>query len=253
MGSLDGKVVLITGAAGGIGHATARHLHDEGATVIATASGSSQVKALADEFDNDRWAVRTLDVTNEQDVASAVEFTVTTYGRMDGIVNNAGILIPNDVVSATADEYERTFGVNVKGVFLGCKYAVPALIESGGGSIVNFGSINSLAAEKQLALYTASKGAVLMLTKAVALDFAHLGIRANAVCPAFVDTPLNAPHYTKLGGRQALEDALPEWQPIGRPIEPVEIGQSVAFLLSDASRAITGTSFVVDGGVLCKA
>jgi len=253
MGSLDGKVVLITGATGGIGHATARHLHDEGAIVIATAPGSAQVKALADEFDSDRWAARVLDVTSEEDVAAAVEFTLAAYGRMDGIVNNAGILIPNDVVSATADEYERTFDVNVKGVFLGCKYAVPALIASGGGSIVNFGSINSLAAEKQLALYTASKGAVLMLTKAVALDFAHEGIRANAVCPAFVDTPLNVPHYTKLGGRQALEDALPDWQPIGRPIEPVEIGQSVAFLLSDASRAITGTSFVVDGGVLCKA
>jgi dihydroanticapsin dehydrogenase len=253
MGTLDGKVVLITGAAGGIGHATARHLHDEGASVVATAPGIAQVKALADEFDSDRWAARVLNVTSEEDVAGAVEFTVATYGRMDGIVNNAGILIPNDVVSATADEYERTFDVNVKGVFLGCKYAVPALIASGGGSIVNFGSINSLAAEKQLALYTASKGAVLMLTKAVALDFAHEGIRANAVCPAFVDTPLNVPHYTKLGGRQALEDALPDWQPIGRPIEPVEIGQSVAFLLSDASRAITGTSFVVDGGVLCKA
>lgn len=92
-----------------------------------------------------------------------------------------------------------------------------------------------------------------MLTRAVALDFAHLGIRANIICPAFVNTKLNVPHYTKLGGRQALEDGLPDWQPIGRPIEPVEIGQSVAFLLSDASRAITGTSFVVDGGVLCKA
>lgn len=253
MGSVDGKVVLVTGAARGIGYATARYLHDEGAAVIATASRSAQVKSLAEEFDSDRWSARALDVTKEEDVASAVEYTVAAYGRMDGIVNNAGVLVPNDVASATADEYQRTFDVNVKGVFLGCKYAVPALIESGGGSIVNFGSINSLAAEKQLTLYTASKGAVLMLTKAVALDFAHQGIRANAICPAFVDTELNVPHYTRLGGRQALEDGLPDWQPIGRPIEAVEIAQSVAFLLSDASRAITGTSFVIDGGVLCKA
>ena len=253
MGSVDGKVVLVTGAARGIGYATARYLHDEGAAVIATASRSAQVKSLAEEFDSDRWSARALDVTKEEDVASAVEYTVAAYGRMDGIVNNAGVLVPNDVASATVDEYQRTFDVNVKGVFLGCKYAVPALIESGGGSIVNFGSINSLAAEKQLTLYTASKGAVLMLTKAVALDFAHQGIRANAICPAFVDTELNVPHYTRLGGRQALEDGLPDWQPIGRPIEAVEIAQSVAFLLSDASRAITGTSFVVDGGVLCKA
>ena len=253
MGSVDGKVVLVTGAARGIGYATARYLHDEGAAVIATASRSSQVKSLAEEFDSDRWSARAVDVTKEEDVAGAIEYTVAAYGRMDGIVNNAGVLFPNDVASATVDEYQRTFNVNVKGVFLGCKYAVPALIESGGGSIVNFGSINSLAAEKQLTLYTASKGAVLMLTKAVALDFAHQGIRANAICPAFVDTELNVPHYTRLGGRQALEDGLPDWQPIGRPIEAVEIAQSVAFLLSDASRAITGTSFVVDGGVLCKA
>jgi dihydroanticapsin dehydrogenase len=164
MGSLDGKVVLITGAAGGIGRATARHLHDVGAAVVATASSSSSAKGLADEFDSNRWATRALDVTNERDVEGAVDFTVTRHGRMDGIVNNAGILLPNDVVSATVDEYERTFDVNVKGVFLGCKYAVPALVASGGGSIVNIGSINSLAAEKQLTLYTASKGAVLMLT-----------------------------------------------------------------------------------------
>ena len=118
MGSLDGKVVLVTGAAGGIGRATARHLHDEGATVVATAVGGSRVKELAEEFESDRWTAHSLDVTDERDVASAVEFTVTTFGRLDGIVNNAGILIPNDVVSATAGEYERTFDVNVKGVFL---------------------------------------------------------------------------------------------------------------------------------------
>jgi meso-butanediol dehydrogenase / (S,S)-butanediol dehydrogenase / diacetyl reductase len=94
MGSLEGKVILITGASGGIGHATARHLHDEGAAVVATSPSSSQVKSLADELDSPRWTARSLDVTTEEDVASAVEFTVTTYGRLDGVVNNAGILIP---------------------------------------------------------------------------------------------------------------------------------------------------------------
>jgi NAD(P)-dependent dehydrogenase (short-subunit alcohol dehydrogenase family) len=182
-----------------------------------------------------------------------VSSTVAQFGALNGIVNNAGVLIPGTILDASVEDYQKTFDVNVKGVFLGCKYAIPELIKAGGGSIVNFGSINSLAAEKLLTTYTASKGAVLMLTKAVALDFADRGIRANALCPGFVDTPLNVPHYEALGGRDALEAALPDFQPIGRAITPLEIAQPVAFLLSDASTAVTGTAFVVDGGVLSKA
>jgi len=138
-------------------------------------------------------------------------------------------------------------------VFLGSKYAIPELLKAGGGSIVNFGSIKSIGAEKLLTTYPARKGAVLTLTKAIALDFGAQGIRANTVCPGFVDTPLNVPHYEALGGREALEAGLPDFQPIGRAIEPIEIAHSVAFLLSDHSTAITGTAFVVDGGVLAGA
>lgn len=254
MGQLDGKVVIVTGARGGIGRATALHLHDEGAAVVATHHNEAGVKELVDLVTGSaRWAPMVLDVTDEEQFRAIVEATVERFGKLTGIVNNAGILIPNDIVESTVDEFERTFAVNVKGVYLGTKYAVPAMLEAGGGSIVNFGSINSLAAEKSLTTYTASKGAVLMLTKAVALDFAGRGVRANTVCPAFVDTPLNVPHYTKLGGREALERDLPDWQPIGRAIDPLEIAQPVAFLLSDSSSAITGTAFLVDGGVLCKA
>jgi meso-butanediol dehydrogenase / (S,S)-butanediol dehydrogenase / diacetyl reductase len=254
MGLLDGKVVIVTGARGGIGRATALHLHEEGAAVVATHHNDAGVKELDDLVTGgDRWAPMVLDVTDERQFRAVVDATVAQFGKLTGIVNNAGILIPNDIVESSVDEFDRTFAVNVKGVYLGTKYAVPALLAAGGGSIVNFGSINSLSAEKSLTIYTASKGAVLMLTKAVALDFAGRGIRANTLCPAFVDTPLNVPHYTKLGGREALDADLPDWQPIGRPIEPIEIAQSVAFLLSDHSTAITGTAFVVDGGVLCKA
>ena len=254
MGLLDSKVVIVTGAGGGIGQAIVQHLHEEGATVVATAHSDASAEKVAGLVANsDRFVVKRVDVANEAEVKELVDFTVDQFGALNGIVNNAGVLIPNDVPTASVDEYETTFNVNVKGVFLGCKYALPKLIEAGGGSIVNFGSINSLAAEKQLALYTASKGAVLMLTKAVALDHGGQGVRANALCPGFVDTPLNVPHYTKLGGREALDAALPDWQPIGRPIEPVEIAYGVSFLLSDRSKAITGTDFVIDGGVLSKA
>jgi meso-butanediol dehydrogenase / (S,S)-butanediol dehydrogenase / diacetyl reductase len=256
MGILDDKVVLVTGSGGGIGEAIALHLLDEGATVIATARSGSGVDSLNKQVSRDiadRFVGRTLDVTDEGAVAGAIEETVAKFGRLDGIVNNAGVLLPNTTEAATSDEYDKTFDVNVKGVFLGCKYAIPAMLANGGGSIVNFGSINSLAAEKQLALYTASKGAVLMLTKAVALDHGGDGIRANCVCPGFVDTPLNVPHYSRFGTKSDLEEGLPDFQPIGRAILPLEIAQSVSFLLSDRSSAVTGTAFVVDGGVLSKA
>jgi dihydroanticapsin dehydrogenase len=253
MGLVEGKVVIVTGAAGGIGEAIAEDLYGQGATVVATARKKEQVEELAGRHDDERWQALQLDVTSAEEFSGVVDNTVARFGHLDGLVNNAGVLVPGDVPGSTLDEYDLHFDVNVKGVYLGCKYAIPAMLASGGGSIVNFGSINSLAAEPQLALYTASKGAVLMLTKAIALDHAAQGIRANTLCPGFVDTPLNVPHYTKLGGREALEAGLPAFQPIGRAIEPREIAQPVTFLLSDASTAITGTAFVVDGGVLSKA
>ena len=254
MGILDGKVVLVTGSGGGIGEAIALHLHDEGAVVVATAHSEGSLAPLEDQAgDPERFVTRTLDVTDEQAFASTISGVVDQFGRLDGIVNNAGVLFPNTTEQATAEEYEKTFDVNVKGTFFGCKYAIPAMLASGGGSIVNFGSINSLGAEKQLSLYTASKGAVLMLTKAVALDHGGDGIRANCVCPGFVDTPLNVPHYSRFGSKADLEAGLADFQPIGRAILPLEIAQAVSFLLSDRSSAITGTPFIVDGGVLSKA
>jgi len=248
---LAGKTVIVTGAGGGIGLATALHLLEEGAQVVATVHKKSSLPGL--KVDNDNLVARVVDVADEQQVKDVIAFAVRTFGKLDGIVNNAGVLIPGTILDASVEDYQRTFDVNVKGVFLGSKYAIPELIKAGGGSIVNFGSINSIGAEKLLATYTASKGAVLTLTKAIALDFGAQGVRANTLCPGFVDTPLNVPHYTALGGREELEAGLPDFQPIGRAILPIEIAHSVEFLLSDNSTAITGTAFVVDGGVLAGA
>ncbi|MFC9553071.1 SDR family NAD(P)-dependent oxidoreductase [Rhodococcus sp. NPDC056960] len=248
---LQGKTVIVTGAGGGIGLATALHLHDEGAQVVATVHSESSLPQL--KVDDDRLIGRVVDVTDEAQVKDLVDVTVQTFGKLDGIVNNAGILKPGTILDASVEDFQKTFDVNVKGVFLGSKYAIPEMLKVGGGSIVNFGSINSIGAEKLLTTYTASKGAVLTLTKAIALDFGAQGIRANTLCPGFVDTPLNVPHYTALGGRAELEAGLPDFQPIGRAILPIEIAHSVAFLLSDHSTAITGTAFVVDGGVLAGA
>lgn len=251
MGILDGKTIIVTGAGRGIGLATALHLYKEGANVVATVHSDNHVADL--DVDSERLVVRMVDVTDEQQVKDLVRAAVDTFGGLNGIVNNAGILIPGTILDATLDDFERTFAVNVRGVFLGSKYALPEILKAGGGSIVNFGSINSIGAEKLLTTYTASKGAVLQLTRAIALDYGAQGVRANTLCPGFVDTPLNVPHYEALGGREALEEGLPDFQPIGRPITTLEIAQSVAFLLSDSSTAITGTAFVVDGGVLAGA
>ncbi len=248
---LAGKTVIITGAGGGIGLDTALHLHDEGAQVVATVHSEAGLGKL--EIGSDRLIGKVVDVTDEEQVKGLIDFTVEKFGKLDGIVNNAGVLKPGTILDASVEDYQKTFDVNVKGVFLGTKYAIPEMLKVGGGSIVNFGSINSIGAEKMLTTYTASKGAVLTLSKAVALDFGAQGIRVNTLCPGFVDTPLNVPHYTALGGREELEAGLPDFQPIGRAILPIEIAHSVSFLLSDRSTAITGTAFVVDGGVLAGA
>ena len=177
--------------------------------LVATVRKKSSLPEL--KVDNDNLVARVVDVADEQQVKDVIAFAVRTFGKLDGIVNNAGVLIPGTILDASVEDYQRTFDVNVKGVFLGSRYAIPELIKAGGGSIVNFGSINSIGAEKLLATYTASKGAVLTLTKAIALDFGAQGVRANTLCPGFVDTPLNVPHYTALGGREELEAGLPDF------------------------------------------
>lgn len=252
-GLLQGKVIVVTGAAGGIGKATAINALNEGAVVIATGANPGEVDALSAETDAPGWQVRLLDVRAAAQVKAVATEIFATFGAIDGLVNSAGILIPGNLSDSTESEYDRIFDVNVRGTYLTCQAFLPAMLGSGSGSIVNIGSINSLAAEPQLALYTASKGAVLMLTRAIAIDYAAQGIRANTVCPGFVDTPFNRPHYELLGGRALLEAALPDFHPIGRAIEALEVAQAIAFLLSDSSRAITGTALVIDGGALAKA
>jgi len=165
------------------------------------------------------------------------------------MVNNAAISIPGTVVDTSWDDYERTMVVNVRGVYAGCKYAIPAMLAAGGGSIINIGSVNSLVAERVLSSYIASKGAVLMLSKSVALDFAAQGIRCNCICPGWVDTPINLPHAEAMGGIDLVRSTLPDWQPIGREGRPSEIAWAAVFLASDESRFMTGSAMVVDGGM----
>ncbi len=246
---LEDKVVIVTGAGGGIGRGIVSTLAHAGAIVVAA---DRDAGALADTQKMDNVHTAVADVSDPKQVKALIDDAVSTHGRLSGIVNNAGVSIPNAVADATVEEFEAIMSVNLRGPFLGCKYAVPHLLAAGGGSIVNIGSINSVVAEPQLALYCASKGGVLMLSKAIALDYASQGVRCNCVCPGFVDTAINVPHSQRLASL-GLDESIESFQPLARPIAPEEIGRAVAFLISDWSSAITGTAVLVDGGITAKA
>lgn len=254
MGILDNKVAIVTGAGRGIGRGTVIELARHGAKVVAAGRDRSCLDETVQQASAyGEVSTQLADVTDRESVRQLVAATVDRYGSLTTMVNNAGILIPGSILEVTDEDYDTQMDVNVRGVVYGCQAAIPALREAGGGSIINIGSINSVVAEARLAIYTAGKGAVLMLSKSIALDHAADGIRCNCVCPGFVDTALNVPHYELFGGREALEAGLASFQPIGRAIEPAEIAGAVVYLASDLSTAVTGTAVMVDGGVTMKA
>jgi meso-butanediol dehydrogenase / (S,S)-butanediol dehydrogenase / diacetyl reductase len=254
MNLLEGKVAIVTGAGAGIGRGIVIELTRHGAKVTAAGRSAQDLEAtLAAAAPHGDVISQVADVTDEPQLDALVSATVDKFGPVTTMVNNAGVLRPGTILDATLDEYQLQMDVNVKGVFLGCRAVLPPMLQNGGGSIINIGSINSVVAESKLAVYTASKGAVLMLTKAVATDYAAKGVRCNCVCPGFVDTKLNVPHYELLGGRDALEQGLSSFQPIGRAIEASEIAGAVVYLASELSNAVTGTAQLVDGGVTMKA
>jgi NAD(P)-dependent dehydrogenase (short-subunit alcohol dehydrogenase family) len=250
---LDGKVAIVTGAGGGIGRAMVIRFAQEGAQVVAADIDEERVAETAElaRVHGD-VAHRRVDVSQPEQVQELVAAAVGRYRRLTTMCNNAAISIPGDVTDVSVEDFDRTIAVNLRGVFLGCKYAVPAMLEAGGGSIVNTGSVNSLVAEPFLSAYVASKGGVLMLSKAVALDFADQGIRCNCLCPGWVDTPINHPHAERMGGLDGVLESLPEWQPIGRQGFPEEIAAAAVYLASDESAFMTGSAFVIDGAMTAR-
>jgi NAD(P)-dependent dehydrogenase (short-subunit alcohol dehydrogenase family) len=246
---LTQKVALITGAGGGIGRATALRLGAEGARIVAVdfdaAAGRKTVELLAARGVEADFTPA--DVARATDVAAMVAFAERRFGALHVLFNNAGIFPDEDGSVLETDEaiFDRVIAVNLKGVFLGCKYGIPALLRAGGGSIINTASLVAVmgSATAQSA-YTASKGGVLALTREIAMEFARRGIRANALCPGPVNTPLL---QTLLADPAARARRLVHL-PMGRLAEAEEIANAVLFLASDESSYVNGATFLVDGG-----
>jgi NAD(P)-dependent dehydrogenase (short-subunit alcohol dehydrogenase family) len=247
---LKEKVALITGAGSGIGREAALLFAKEGASVVAVdmndAAGKETVAAI--EKDGGRAVFAHADVSRSADVEAMVAAAKKTYGRLDVLFNNAGIFPANDGSVLETDEktWDLVLSVNLKGVFLGCKYGIPAMLESGGGSIINTASFVALmgSATPQIA-YTASKGGVLALTREIAVEFARSGIRVNAICPGPVDTPL----LQELFSDPARKARRLVHIPMGRLARAKEVAQAALFLASDDSSYVNGTAFTVDGAI----
>jgi NAD(P)-dependent dehydrogenase (short-subunit alcohol dehydrogenase family) len=250
LGRLDGKVALITGAGSGIGRATAGLFAREGARVVVADVVDDAGLAVVSEIEGEGGQAVFVhaDVSDGGDAEAMIRTAVGTFGGLHVLMNNAGVFHPADESVTTTDEdiWDRVMAINLKGVFLGCKYGIPAMLASGGGSIVNIASFVALmgAAAPQIA-YTASKGGVLSMTREIAVEFARRNIRANALCPGPIETPLLAGLLADPARRERRLVHIP----IGRFGQAQEIASAALFLASDDSSLITGTTFVVDGGI----
>jgi NAD(P)-dependent dehydrogenase (short-subunit alcohol dehydrogenase family) len=247
MGRLDGKVAVITGAAGGIGREAAVLFSDEGASVcvadVSAEAGEEAAAGCREAF------FHHVDVTDSESVEAMYAAALERYGGIDVLYNNAGIMPPDDasVLETEPEAWDRVLDVNAKGVYLCCRHGIPRLLERGGGSVINVASFVALvgAATSQIA-YTASKGAVLSLTRELAVEFARQGVRVNALCPGPVETPLLL---------RLFEDDPAAYErrrvhlPLGRLAKAREIALGALFLASDESSYVTGSTFLVDGGL----
>ncbi|XOV90529.1 MAG: glucose 1-dehydrogenase [Pseudomonadota bacterium] len=249
---LRGKVVMITGAARGMGECEARLCAAEGAGLVLGDILEEPLSALASELEAAGHEVVALrqDVTQERDWASLVAVARERFGRLDVLVNNAGILDTSGVEESTLDGWNRVIAVNQTGVWLGMKAVLPLMKESGGGSIVNKSSIYGIVGSGGSAAYHASKGAVRILTKTAALEMAVHGIRVNSVHPGFIETPMIEQALPELNA--PMLDLISQQVPLGRIGQPEDIALGVLYLASDESSYVTGTELIIDGGVTAR-
>ena len=250
MGRLDGKVALVSGAARGMGQAEAQLFAAEGAKVAVCDIIDDEGKAVASEIGSSA-IFQHLDVTREEDWAAATAATTAAFGKLDVLVNNAGIgeIVP--FAEMPLEDYRRVTEVNQTGVFLGMKAAIEPMTAAGGGSIITISSIDGLVGATSVLHYIASKWAVRGMTKAAAMELGDRGIRVNSVHPGFIHTMIGNPKGTpRPEGRTVLDDFTARWTPLGRTGEPEDIAKLVLFLASDDSAYSTGSEFTADGGMI---
>ncbi len=249
MGKLEGKAALVTGGASGFGEATATLWAREGAQVMVVDISEAGARRVAEAIRQagGRAEAFRADVSQAGDAEAMVKATVKAFGRLDVLFNNAGILGPRGVYTAElpVEEAERLLAVNVMGVFLGTRYAIPAMLKSGGGSILSTGSDSAFLGNRGLSVYCATKGAVLAFTRVVAMEYARQGIRANTISPGAGKTPM---HAELIEGNKEAWRQVEEAIPVGRSCYPEDLAKVALFFASDESRYITGANLMVDGG-----
>lgn len=252
---LKNKIALITGGGTGIGKATAILFAKEGARVVITGRREQILQEAVDEAKTDNLEIEYVrsDVSKEEDCKAAVDYTVSEFGRIDILFNNAGVSYMGITHETATELWDETFDINVKGIYLMSKYAIPYMLKEKSGCIVNNSSILGLKASPAgFAAYSSSKGAVNQLTRSMALEYADKGIRVNGICPGTIYTPMMDDLFAQWDDREVGEKRYISVHPIGRLAQPEEIAHAVLFLCDDNIKFMTGSILSVDGGMSAK-
>jgi NAD(P)-dependent dehydrogenase (short-subunit alcohol dehydrogenase family) len=251
MDRLEGKRAVVTGAGAGIGRSIALRLASEGARVALADVDEEAAEKVASEIDGETLVRRT-DVTRAEEVEELVASAVEAWGGLDVMVNNAGVGVAATVVDTTEEDYERVMDVCVRGTLLGMKYAIPAIRDAGGGSVINMSSVAALVGITDRAVYSAAKGAILSMTRAAAIDHVGEGVRVNCIAPGTVDTPWIDRITSGYDDPEEARAKMQARQPHSRFVTPEEIAAMAAYLASDEAASCIGACMIVDGGVTAR-
>lgn len=252
--SLNGKVAIVTGGAAGIGRGIAQEFLLKGCSVIIADIDKITGEEVEKELSQDgvRCAFIQTDVSNAESVKMMVDFTLNQFGRVDYLINNAGIVMFKPLTEMELSEWDSMFDVDLKGVFLCSKYVIPVMKENGGGVVINIASNHAIATLPDSEAYAAAKSGIISLTNSLALSYGFSGIRAVAICPGFVDTPHYRRWLASSDDPVRLEHSTVALHPVGRILTPRDVGKLATFLASDDAEMITGTAVIIDGGVSAR-